>query len=502
MRNKKDPVAAGRDLLFDTENCGWWHRVFAPNALRLLDSGVEGIFRRSILKLMPVGSIEERFHPSEGRPSKELFAMCGLLLLAEFYDWTVDRTAHEWTFSNAVQYALNLPGSQQYLSPRSVDEYRKLLRESDSAQETFERVTSHIVGELELNIKKQRLDSTHVFSNMAQLGRLELFGTTIKGFLHQLRRHHWAEFDALPEALTKRYEPVRTRLFGMGTKDARPRQEALQQAAEDLGELLARFGENERISQMRSFLAMGRVFAEQCEFGEQGAIVVTVKALDENEKSSNVLQNPSDPTCGFSGHKGPGYQAQLAQAHSMGEEGVPGIIVGCHVESAGESDANAPEKIIEQQERMQTKPDELVADTLYGSQSNVELAKTYGVTLIAPTPGKTGVSTPPELKARREAEESEEFKKTYAARNGIEGLNSALKRTTHFGQLRVRGIAAVKQAIFGKVIGWNIRTAVKILNSRARRAKLAQNASPSAGKSPTSTSKSRPNIQISSSAIS
>ena len=51
---------------------------------------------------------------------------------------------------------------------------------------------------------KQRLDSVHLFSNMRHLGRVRLFGVTIKKFLVNLKRHHGAEYAVLSE-LTERY---------------------------------------------------------------------------------------------------------------------------------------------------------------------------------------------------------------------------------------------------------------------------------------------------------
>jgi len=47
-----------------------------------------------------------------------------------------------------------------------------MLRESDAAQEIFETVTAGIIRELGIEIKKQRIDSTHVLSDMAKFGRL------------------------------------------------------------------------------------------------------------------------------------------------------------------------------------------------------------------------------------------------------------------------------------------------------------------------------------------
>lgn len=479
MRHMKRPDGLENHSLFDTEACAWWHTQLAPGVFNRLDSGVEGMIRRSVLRLLPAEELAKSFSETFGRPTKELFAIVGLLLMAEFHDWTIDETADAWCLNAGVQFALGLPRDRQSLCPRTVDNYRRLLRKSDVAQGVFETVTASLLRELGVEVKKQRLDSTHVLSNMAKFGRLRLLAVTVKRFLVQLKKRQPAEFEALPEALRERYFAAESRLFGNGTKHAQNYQESIQQAGEDIGDIIARLSENEALNHWASYLALERVFREQCEITSAGEIKISPKAEDENGQSSQVLQNPSDPGTGFSGHKGAGYQVQLSQAHSHGEE-APGMVVGCIVENAGESDPAAVEKIAEQQERMGTLPDELLTDTAYGSQANVEASAARGVELIAPAAGAQKANVAEDggdaLDRRRAMEETDEWKKKYASRSGGEGLNAALKNTTGMRRLRVRGKLAMKLGIYFKVTGWNIRTAVQIVRSRARKArKAAQN---------------------------
>jgi len=481
MRNLKRPEEAAQKALFDTENCGWWHTQLDFGVFRRLDEGMEGMMRRSILRLMPAEELGRNFHVIFGRPSKELYAVCGLMLLAEFKDWTVDETAEAWCLNAGVQYALNLPCKQQSLCPRTVDNYRRLLRESDVAQEIFETVTAGIIRELGIEIKKQRLDSTHVLSDMAKFGRLKLLAVTLKRFLTQLKRHHGKEYAALPAELRERYTAAESRLFGGGTKRPQPYEQSIQQVAQDIGELIARFGENEAITARSSYAALVRVFSEHCEVTCEERMEIKPKAQDENGQSSQVMQNPSDPGAGYSGHKGAGYQAQFAQTYDHGEE-APGIITACIPQNAGQSDSAAVEKIHEQQERMGTVPQSMLADGAYGSQDNVEASAARGVTLIAPATGreKTKTATNPHchhspLDLRRAEEQTEAWKKTYRARSGIEGLNSGMKRSTGIRRLRVRGAQAVGVSIYLKTTGWNVLTATKTIKSRTRKARQGPN---------------------------
>lgn len=168
MRRISAPELLEQSTLFDLDQCGWWLTQLAPEALAKLRNGLEGYFRSSILKLLPADQLGESFDPLMGRPTKELYAVCGLLLLAEFRDWTIEQAANAWSFDASVQFALNLPRDGQHISGRTIDGYRRLLRESEQAQAIFEKVTTEIVRTLQVAIKKQRLDSTHVLSDKAR----------------------------------------------------------------------------------------------------------------------------------------------------------------------------------------------------------------------------------------------------------------------------------------------------------------------------------------------
>lgn len=507
MRHLNRPDDDSQNLLFDADIGAWWHTQLSPHAFRRLEAGMEGLIRRSLLKLLPAGQMASHFHPTVGRPTKELYAVCGLLLLAEFRDLTIDQAADAWSFDASVQFALNLPRDRQYLCPRTVDTYRQLLREDDTAQDIFEKVTAALVEELGLEIGRQRLDSTHVLSNMATFGRLKLLAVTVKRFLTQLRRHHPGEHAALPEELRARYDAAESRLFGFGSKNPVPRDEALQSVGEDIVVLLERFAEAPDIASRTSYKALDRVFKEHCEVQAGGRLKLRDKALDKNGQSARTLQNPSDEEAGYSGHKGAGYQVQIAQTFGQ-SEGDPGLIVACVPQSAADSDSGALGDILGQQERMGTLPKEQLADTAYGSDANVALCKEKGIDLIAPVPGRTPVrapapapcetSSPREEKStqaviasepndtatavinsqpinrieqRRAAQQTLEWKERYAPRSGIEGVHEALDRTTGVKHLRVRGKKAVHMAIHLKVTGWNIAISARLLVQRRRKAR-------------------------------
>lgn len=72
--------------------------------------------------------------------------------------------------------------------------------------------------------------------------------------------------------------------------------------------------------------------------------------------------------------------------------------------------------------------------------------------------GKRWQYTPERVatRARRLADQQPGFKARYRWRAGIEGTMSRLKHQMGLAQLRVRGIAAVRYAVFLKALGLNI----------------------------------------------
>ena len=505
--------------------------MFSPLAVKHMRQDWPGIFRHQILHLMPVGKLGERFHPTLGCPTKELYSMAGAIFLKEFFNLTIEETVHRYLTSGEWHYALNVAPTTASLSHATVERYMRYFAEDDLGREIFHRVTSALIEALELDVTRQRLDSTHVFSDMATFGRSKLMGVTIKRFLTQLKRHHVEHFDALPEELRSRYAPSQAKLFGDFTGG---RQQLRQTVAEDLLMLVNRFADESAVANHTSYQAMRRVLHEQCEVSEE-ATAVEVKAKTGGE----VMQNPSDPEATYDGHKGPGYQAQITETCSPSNE--QQLITGVEVEPAHCHDQDALEPMLDQLDEHGRLPESLAADTHYGSDANVVAAEQRGVDLQSPVGGKapqndgdltvddfvideqsevvercpngcapqssvhdekTGTTTtvmrdadcrgcafrsqcpvkksggrfvlrhtPAQrrLAARRAEQTTDAFRENYAIRAGGESVNSGLKRKTGLGRIRTRGRPRVGLAVMLRCAGWNVRRALTALKKRGIR---------------------------------
>jgi len=343
---------------------------------RLLDSW-PGVFRHVILERMPVDAIAGHFNPRMGRPTKELYSMAGLILLAELMDWTQAQAIDAYGFHMGVHYALNLEPVAHELSKRTFERYRVIFEEVELASRVMHDVTVNLVKLLGLRVDRQRLDSTHIFSNMARLGRTRLMAVAIKRFLTQLKRHDGQGDELLDEALRRRYAPSVHQLFGATGKDKESRHPLRQQVAEDMHLLVRRWGENESHCGRPTYKVMERIFYEQCEVREE-------KVGVKSKTGGNVVENPSDPDATYDGHKGPGYQVQISETCHRHNE--VELITSALPETAVESDTAAPPKVLEDLKESGLLPKEMFADTHYCGDENVQLAAEYDVELVGPVP--------------------------------------------------------------------------------------------------------------------
>ena len=149
-----------------------------------------------------------------GRPTKELYSMAGLLFIMEFRDWTQEEAADAYMFNADLQYALNLKPENQSLCRRTLERYISLFRNDDLAQEIMHDVTAELVKLLDLDVSKQRLDSTHIESNMAKFGRIRLMATAARRFLIEFKRHDEPGYGQIRESVRQRYEATPHAIFG------------------------------------------------------------------------------------------------------------------------------------------------------------------------------------------------------------------------------------------------------------------------------------------------
>ncbi len=352
--------------------------VLGKTGRKHIENGWQSLFRDVLLEQMPVERIGRDLCDHNGRPTFELHAIIGLLLIREFHGWTVPQTHEAILFRADIQYALNLePGIE--VTQRTIERYLQRMQNDEKiSEELFTKVTDSLLRSLEVKVKKQRLDSTHILSDMANMGRARMIGVALKRFFAKVEKHDAALLAPFPEDLVARYrKPSDSQIFGDLHK-TEARQLALQQAAEDLATVLEAFANIEPICQWEPYQQLQTIFDQQCEIREEFIEV-------RKKTGGDVIQNTSDPDATYCGKKGPGYQAQICETHN--ENGDPNLITAACVETAVQSDADAVEPILEDLKTRDLLPEEMLADAGYGGHENVEAAQDEGVDLTAPVPG-------------------------------------------------------------------------------------------------------------------
>ena len=377
------------DYLFDP-----WSYL-GPKRRRLMEESWAGVFREHILRELPVHKIAPYFTEGCGRPTKELYAALGSLILQQMHDLTDEETVAEFCFDIKWHYALDIPGESdesKYLSLKTLWTLRHLVMAKGLDVELFNRTTELLAKAFRVDTSRQRIDSVHIRSNMKRLGRLGIFSRSIHVFLVNLKRQRPEIFETIDKELVDRY--LTQKALGCFSL-VKPSEsgKTLEMVARDLFSLVRRFRENREVNSLHSYNALVRVLKDQCLVTqEQDDQPAGVEVKSPKEVSSASLQNPSDPDAGYSGHKGQGYHAQVMETYCDSEEKevkekTLNLITHVEVEPAHISDARALIPALESAKERGLAPEEVLADSLYGSDENSEKAKEMGVEIISPAMG-------------------------------------------------------------------------------------------------------------------
>jgi hypothetical protein len=340
---------------------------------------------------MPVDQIVPFFRKDFGRPSKELYTLLGVLLFQQTMDLNDMDTVEQLAFNIQWHYALNITeesDSAKYISEKTLWTWRQVLIEHKLDQLIFNNMTETLAKVFHVDTSNQRIDSVHIQSNMRRLGRIGIFSQTIHKFLINLKRHHQDLFDTISGQLVERYISQK----GLSAfSQVKPSESAktLKVVSADLYELIEQFKGRSAVCQMHSYKLMQRVLNEQCNVqSDDNGRKATVKK--PKEIPSDSLQNPSDPDATYSGYKGQGYQIQLMETFSCSEdekekEETLNLITHVAVERACEHDSDALMPALEETQDRDLGPEKVLADTLYGSDENLQKAKDARVEVISPT---------------------------------------------------------------------------------------------------------------------
>lgn len=484
-------------------------------------------FRSKALALIDENRFAKYFATDNGRPNKSVRLVVGVLVLKEVFDLTDRDALEQLEWNSAWHYALDITPEDAHTCQKTLHNFRALLVGDDEGAGLFESTTARLIDAAKLRTQRQRLDSTHIVSNIKLLTRLGLFVQTITRFLESLRKEHPRLCARVKEELCERYLD-REGYFGDVKGSEAPRR--LEAAAMDLYWLVACFGAHRTVAAMESFGLVKRLYDEQC----VAPATTTPERIELQERpASSSLQSPSDPDVTY-GHKGKGYEAQIAE--TCVEENPFQVITAVAVNGANESDQRHVVEMLDQVERTCGEtPATMHGDAGYGSGENIVAAQERGTDLAAPIgsnpskkhlpiyrfefdaagehvikcpAGKSPDRHQPTAKGmmacfamkdcrrcplrdecptekgkgrrvlrfgpsdvavarRRQEQDTTAFKERHKIRSGIEATNSELKRRHGFAKPRVRRRARVALAVRLKSLALNMKRYVQCMVNEA-----------------------------------
>ena len=142
---------------------------------RRLERDWPGQFQRNALPLIDEEAFRDLYHEWNGRPNKPVQTLVGVLLLKEMKDLTDAEALDALDYDLRWHVALDLEPREAHCCQKTLHTFRAKLMQSDKGKLLFEQMTGRIIEALGIDTDRQRLDSTHITSNIARLTRLGLF---------------------------------------------------------------------------------------------------------------------------------------------------------------------------------------------------------------------------------------------------------------------------------------------------------------------------------------
>jgi hypothetical protein len=353
----------------------------SPSLRSRLESSWAHLFKIEVLPILFRN--EDRYailYGKTGRPNFSVARVLGLCLLQEFNDLSDQQALDTFSFDIRWRYALDVSDEEDYLSRRSLVEFRRRLAAKDPemklVRNVFDNIRDTAIKKLRLSAGDQRLDSTHVISNIRTRGRLALFINTLTLFLKSLNE---GQFSKVPEAIQKWHLSESEGWFGLGAAEQKLK---LQELAQYLYELIVIFNTDNEIKSSEPYQLLDRLFREQCEFksghpSDEEPSKIQVKKKSEGE----TLQSPYDPDASY-GHKGSGYSVHITE--TCNNSGNTEIITDYEVHGAARSDIGKALSVVERLDAAGLKPETLFADGGYPSVPSALTITEKQIEFIAP----------------------------------------------------------------------------------------------------------------------
>jgi hypothetical protein len=351
----------------------------SPSLRNRLESSWAHLFRGEVFPILFRN--EDRYamlYGATGRPNFSVARLLGLCLLQEWNNLSDQEALDEFSFDIRWRYALDVSDEEDYLSRRSLVEFRRRLAAKDPEMKlirhVFDNIRDSAIKKLGLSSANQRLDSTLVISNIRIRGRLALFSDTLSLFLKSLNE---AQLSRVPKVIQDWHATEPEGWFGLGPAEQKVK---LQELAQYLYELILLFEKD--LTDSEPYQLLKRLFSEQCEVANDNSSDEQSSKVQIKKKSEGAaLQSPYDPDASC-GHKGPGYSLHITE--TCKNTGKTEIITDYEVHGAARSDIGKALSVIVRLDAAGCKPETLFADGGYPSVPSASKVIEQGIEFVTP----------------------------------------------------------------------------------------------------------------------
>jgi hypothetical protein len=363
-----------------------------PDKLRnkLLSSWAETFYQEVFSRL------EERIYAplyseEASRPNTPVNVLVGLEILKSGFGWSDEELHEQVCFNLQVRHALGLHDLRgEIFTLRTLYNFRQRVREYGEEsgvnlmQKVFEQVTDAQLEAVALATGWQRMDSTQVLSNLAQLTRLELLVAVLQAVHQQLPEDLQAQWGARwAQYLKERPHQV---CYKIATAEVQAHLVAIGQELCAIEVKLA-----QAIPESTALVLIRRVLAEQ--YQREGEGKVTLRP--PQEVSAGSLQSPHDLEASYRVKGGKRYRGGyvINVSETAEPENAVQLITDVQVEPNRTDDATLLEQSLEDQARRGIEVNKMTTDGGYTGPRSEAACEKHQVELRA-TRMRGGCSRP------------------------------------------------------------------------------------------------------------
>lgn len=163
-------------------------------------------FRKDVFERLDERLFAVLYSEEASRPNAPINVIFGAELMKAGFGWTDLQLAEQMTFNLQVRHALGLDDlAMKVPELRTIYNWRRRVREHAEAtgenlfQRACEQVTDEQIQALEIKTEWQRVDSTQMLSNLAQMSRVELVISLVQKLWRSLGEEDRAPWEERAE---------------------------------------------------------------------------------------------------------------------------------------------------------------------------------------------------------------------------------------------------------------------------------------------------------------